>query len=225
MRPFHESFFDWFIKKQFIRVICLWIRYHRVIKKTLACSLLWWNLDSQLLSQCLLFFAIVTILVYLFFYLVEFISPFASRLFGSKSCNKQAPVPTMESMNNSTIISNPHATSIQQNGSVNTPSVASGGSGPVYSDCLTVPSGGHGEQTLSSMTYSPGSAFSPWGGKDGLGSNHISSDSIDVSFGKEDLCLNRTNSARNVLSDRWETDCSTMLTSCQQKLFFQLFVT
>ncbi len=182
------------------------------------------NLYFQLLSQCLLFFAIATILV-LFFNLVEFLSPFISRLFGSKSCNKQAPVTTMENMNNSTIISNPRATSIQQNGSVNTPSVASGGSGPVYSDCLTVPSGGHREQTLSSMTSSPGSAFFPWAGRDELGSNNISSDSIDVSFGKEDLCLNRTNSARNGLLDRWETDYSAMLTSCQQKLFFQLFVT
>ncbi|KAL0155677.1 hypothetical protein M9458_049940, partial [Cirrhinus mrigala] len=116
-----------------------------------------------------------------------------------KSCNKQAPVTTMENMKNSTIISNPHATSIQQNGSLNTPSVTSGGSGPVYSDSL--PSGGHGEQTLSSMTSSPGSAFSPWGGRDGLGSNHTNSDSIDVSLGKEDLCLNRTNSARTGLSD------------------------
>uniref|UniRef100_A0A671MDP8 Neuron navigator 2-like n=1 Tax=Sinocyclocheilus anshuiensis TaxID=1608454 RepID=A0A671MDP8_9TELE len=131
----------------------------------------------------------------------EMSSPTLRRLFGSKSCNKQAPVTTMENMKNSTIISNPHATSIQQNGSVNTPSVASGGSGPVYNDSLTVPSGGHGEQTLSSMTSSPGSAFSPWGGRDRSGSNHISSDSIDVSLGKEDLCLNRTNSARNGLSD------------------------
>ncbi|XP_058622598.1 neuron navigator 2 isoform X2 [Onychostoma macrolepis] len=131
----------------------------------------------------------------------EMSSPTLRRLFGSKSCNKQAPVTTMENMKNSTIISNPHATSIQQNGSVNTPSVASGGSGPVYSDSLTMPSGGHGEQTLSSMTSSPGSAFSPWGGRDG--SNHISSDSIDVSLGKEDLCLNRTNSTRNGLSDRY----------------------
>uniref|UniRef100_A0A672PGF1 Neuron navigator 2 n=1 Tax=Sinocyclocheilus grahami TaxID=75366 RepID=A0A672PGF1_SINGR len=131
----------------------------------------------------------------------EMSSPTLRRLFGSKSCNKQAPVTTMENMKNSTIISNSHATSIQQNGSVNTPSVASGGSGPVYNDSLTVPSGGHGEQTLSSMTSSPGSAFSPWGGRDRSGSNHISSDSIDVSLGKEDLCLNRTNSARNGLSD------------------------
>ncbi|XP_042609492.1 neuron navigator 2-like isoform X2 [Cyprinus carpio] len=131
----------------------------------------------------------------------EMSSPTLRRLFGSKSCNKQASVTTMENMKNSTIISNPHAMSIQQNGSVNTPSVASGGSGPVNSDSLTVPSGGHGEQTLSSMTSSPASAFSPWGGRDGSGSNHISSDSIDVSLGKEDLCLNRTNSARNGLSD------------------------
>uniref|UniRef100_A0A673IR15 Neuron navigator 2b n=1 Tax=Sinocyclocheilus rhinocerous TaxID=307959 RepID=A0A673IR15_9TELE len=130
----------------------------------------------------------------------EMSSPTLRRLFGSKSCNKQAPVTTMENMKNSTIISNPHATSIQQNGSVNTPSVASGGSGPVYNDSLTVPSGGHGEQTLSSMTSSPGSAFSPWGGRDRSGSNHISSDSIDVSLGKEDLCLNRTNSAHLVVA-------------------------
>uniref|UniRef100_A0A9J8CW90 Neuron navigator 2b n=1 Tax=Cyprinus carpio carpio TaxID=630221 RepID=A0A9J8CW90_CYPCA len=128
----------------------------------------------------------------------EMSSPTLRRLFGSKSCNKQASVTTMENMKNSTIISNPHAMSIQQNGSVNTPSVASGGSGPINSDSLTVPSGGHGEQTLSSMTSSPASAFSPWGGRDGSGSNHISSDSIDVSLGKEDLCLNRTNSAHLV---------------------------
>uniref|UniRef100_A0A8C2Q6I8 Neuron navigator 2b n=1 Tax=Cyprinus carpio TaxID=7962 RepID=A0A8C2Q6I8_CYPCA len=131
----------------------------------------------------------------------EMSSPTLRRLFGSKSCNKPSSVTTMENMKNSTIISNPHAMSIQQNGSVNTPSVASGGSGPVNSDSLTVPSGGHGEQTLSSMTSSPASAFSPWGGRDGSGSNHISSDSIDVSLGKEDLCLNRTN----------KTDCSTIL--------------
>ncbi|RXN22013.1 neuron navigator 2-like isoform X2 [Labeo rohita] len=128
----------------------------------------------------------------------EMSSPTLRRLFGSKSCNKQAPVTTMENMKNSTIISNPHATSIQQNGSLNTPSATSG---QVYSDSL--PSGGHGEQTLSSLTSSPGSAFSPWGGRDGLGSNHTNSDSIDVSLGKEDLCLNRTNSARTGLSDRY----------------------
>ncbi|XP_059392723.1 neuron navigator 2 isoform X4 [Carassius carassius] len=125
----------------------------------------------------------------------EMSSPTLRRLFGSKSCNMQAPVTTMENMKNSTIISNPHATSIQQNGSVNTPCVASGGSG------LTVPSGGHGEQTLCSMTSSPASAFSPWGARDGSGSNHITSDSIDASLGKEDLCLNRTNSTQNGLSD------------------------
>ncbi|XP_073687467.1 neuron navigator 2 [Garra rufa] len=129
----------------------------------------------------------------------EMPSPTLRRLFGSKSCNKQAPLTTIENMKNSTIISNPHATSIQQNGSLNTPSVTSGGSGPVYGDSL--PSGGHGEQTLSSMTSSPGSAFSPWGGRDGLGSNQTNSHSIDVSLGKEDLCLNRTNSARTGLTD------------------------
>uniref|UniRef100_A0A672QT38 Neuron navigator 2 n=1 Tax=Sinocyclocheilus grahami TaxID=75366 RepID=A0A672QT38_SINGR len=130
----------------------------------------------------------------------EMSSPTLRRLFGSKSCIKQAPV-TMENMKNSTVISNPHATSIQQNGSLNTPSVASGGSDPVYGDKLTLPSGGHGEQTISSMASSPGSAFSPWGGRDGLGSNHTSIDSIDVSLGREPLCLNRTNSARTGLSD------------------------
>ncbi|XP_043084308.1 neuron navigator 2 isoform X1 [Puntigrus tetrazona] len=132
----------------------------------------------------------------------EMSSPTLRRIFGSKSCNKQAPVTTVENMKNSTIISNPHATSIQHNGSVNTPSVSSGGSdGPVYSESLTLPSGGHGEQTLSSMTSNPGSAFSPWGGRDGLNSSHIASDSNDVSLGKGDLCLNRTNSARTGLSD------------------------
>ncbi|KAG1938164.1 neuron navigator [Pimephales promelas] len=136
----------------------------------------------------------------------EMSSPTLRRLFGSKSSNKQAPVTTMENMKNSTIISNPHTKSIQQNGCLETPSVTSGGSGPVYSDNLTVPSGGHGEQTLSSVASSTGSAFFPWGGRDGLGfpcqsSNHTSSDSINVSLGKEGLCLNRTNSARTGLSD------------------------
>ncbi|KAK7121632.1 hypothetical protein R3I93_022648 [Phoxinus phoxinus] len=135
-------------------------------------------------------------------------SPTLRRLFGSKSCNKQVPVITMENMKNSTIISNPHAKSIQQNGCRETPSVTSGGSGPVYSDNQTVPSGGHGEQTLSSVASSPGSAFFPWGGRDGLGfpcqsSNHTNSDSMNVSLGKEGLCLNRTNSARTGLSDRY----------------------
>ncbi|XDV53093.1 hypothetical protein PO909_021680 [Leuciscus waleckii] len=138
----------------------------------------------------------------------EMSSPTLRRLFGSKSCNKQAPVTTMENMKNSTIISNPHAKSTQQNGCLETPSVTSGGSGPGYSDNLTVPSGGHGEQTLSSVASSPGSAFFPWGGRDGLGfpcqsSNHTSIDSINVSLGKEGLCLNRTNSARTGLSDRY----------------------
>lgn len=139
-----------------------------------------------------------------FWFIVKSLSPFATRLFGSKSCNKQAPVTTMENMKNSTIISNPHATSIQQNGSLEMPSVASGGSGPVYSDNLTVPSGGHGEQTLSSVASTPGSAFSPWGGHGFLSqsSNQTNSDSIGVSLGKEDLCLNRTNSARTGLSER-----------------------
>uniref|UniRef100_A0A9J7ZDJ0 Neuron navigator 2b n=1 Tax=Cyprinus carpio carpio TaxID=630221 RepID=A0A9J7ZDJ0_CYPCA len=133
----------------------------------------------------------------------EMSSPTLRRPFGSKSCNKQALFTTMENMKNSTVISNPHVTSIQQNGSLTIPSVASGGSDPVYGDNLMVPSGGHGEQTLSSITSSPGSAFSPWGGRDGLGFNHSSIDSIDVSLGKEDLCLNRTNSPRTGLSDRY----------------------
>uniref|UniRef100_A0A9J7ZC24 Neuron navigator 2b n=1 Tax=Cyprinus carpio carpio TaxID=630221 RepID=A0A9J7ZC24_CYPCA len=136
----------------------------------------------------------------------EMSSPTLRRPFGSKSCNKQALFTTMENMKNSTVISNPHVTSIQQNGSLTIPSVASGGSDPVYGDNLMVPSGGHGEQTLSSITSSPGSAFSPWGGRDGLGFNHSSIDSIDVSLGKEDLCLNRTNSPRTGLSDR-APDC------------------
>lgn len=107
-------------------------------------------------------------------------------------------------MKNSTVISNPHATSIQQNVSLDSKSVTSGLD---YGENVTVPSGGHGEQTLSSVISSPGSAFSPWGGKGGLdypsqSSNHTSSDSIDVCLGKEDLCLNRVNSARTGLSDR-----------------------
>ncbi|XP_026094648.1 LOW QUALITY PROTEIN: neuron navigator 2-like [Carassius auratus] len=133
----------------------------------------------------------------------EMSSPTFHRLFGNKSCNKQAPVTTMENLKSSTIISNPHATSIQQNYSLTMPSVASGGSDPFYGDNLMVHSGCHGEQTLSSMTSSPGSAFSSWGGRDGLDSNHTSTDYIDVTLGKEDLCLNRTNSVRTGLSDRY----------------------
>uniref|UniRef100_A0A9J7X8V7 Neuron navigator 2b n=1 Tax=Cyprinus carpio carpio TaxID=630221 RepID=A0A9J7X8V7_CYPCA len=129
----------------------------------------------------------------------------AGRQAGGKYSEMSSPTlplfTTMENMKNSTVISNPHVTSIQQNGSLTIPSVASGGSDPVYGDNLMVPSGGHGEQTLSSITSSPGSAFSPWGGRDGLGFNHSSIDSIDVSLGKEDLCLNRTNSPRTGLSD------------------------
>ncbi|XP_051548622.1 neuron navigator 2-like isoform X1 [Myxocyprinus asiaticus] len=138
----------------------------------------------------------------------EMSSPTLHRLFGGKSGSKQGPVTTMENMKNSTIISNPHATSVQQTGVLDTPSVTSGGSSPLYGDSLTVPVG-NGEQALSSVASSPGSAFSSWGGRNGVdypsqSSIHTSSDSINVCLGKEDTlsaCVNRTNSARIGLSD------------------------
>nr|XP_055048989.1 neuron navigator 2 isoform X2 [Misgurnus anguillicaudatus] len=139
----------------------------------------------------------------------EMSSPTLRRLFGSKSANKQVPVTTMENMKNSTIISNPHATSIQQaSGDPNTPSVTNGGSSQPYGDGMTVVSRGSGEQGLTSVVASPGSAFSSWGGRDGVrylsqSSNRTSSDSMDVSLGKEDLCLNSAGSARTGPTERY----------------------
>ncbi|XP_057185470.1 neuron navigator 2 isoform X3 [Triplophysa rosa] len=139
----------------------------------------------------------------------EMSSPTLRRLFGGKSGNKQVPVTTVENMKNSTVISNPHATSLQQgNGDLDTQSVSNGSSSSLYSDSLTVTSRGSGEQGLSSVGTSPGSAFSSWGGRDGVSClsqspKHTYSDSTDVSMGKEDFCLNRTSSARTGLSDRY----------------------
>lgn len=130
------------------------------------------------------------------------------RLFGGKSGNKQVPVTTVENMKNSTVISNPHATAIQQgNGDADCQSVSNESSSSLYSDSLTVTSRGSGEQGLSSVGTSPGSAFSSWGGRDGVSClsqspKHTNMDSMDVSMGREDLCLNRTSSARTGLSDR-----------------------
>ncbi|XP_051545979.1 neuron navigator 2-like [Myxocyprinus asiaticus] len=139
----------------------------------------------------------------------EMSSPTLHRLFGGKSGSKQGPVTTMDKMKNSSIISNPHATSIQQSGALGTPSVTSEGTSPLYSDSLTLPSGDNVEQALTSVASRPGSAFSPWVGRDGVGhlsqsSIHTSSDSIDVSLGKEDThsaCVNRANGTRTGFSD------------------------
>ncbi|XP_051975880.1 neuron navigator 2 [Xyrauchen texanus] len=139
----------------------------------------------------------------------EMSSPTLHRLFGGKSGSKQGPVTTMENMKNSTIISNPHANSIQLSGALGTPSVNSECTSPLYGDSLTLPSGDNGEQALTSVASKPGSAFLPWVGRDGVGylsqsSIHTSSDSTEVSQGTEDThsaCVNRANGTRTGFSD------------------------
>ncbi|KAL7885387.1 hypothetical protein AOLI_G00056820 [Acnodon oligacanthus] len=122
-------------------------------------------------------------------------SPTLRRLFGGKPGNKQAPVTTSENMKNSTIISNPHAASVQQSSAVGSSAAISGGSGGLLR-------GENLDQSL--VASSPGSAFSTWGGRDS--SCCTSSESIDVSMGKEEApssCLSRTGSIRTGLSDRY----------------------
>uniref|UniRef100_A0AAR2LCQ9 Calponin-homology (CH) domain-containing protein n=1 Tax=Pygocentrus nattereri TaxID=42514 RepID=A0AAR2LCQ9_PYGNA len=115
-------------------------------------------------------------------------SPTLRRLFGGKPGTKQAPVTTSENMKNSTIISNPHAASVQQGSAIGSSAAISGGSsGLLRGDNL--------DQSL--VASSPGPAFSTWGGRD-------SSESIDVSTGKDEVpssCLSRTGSIRTGLSD------------------------
>uniref|UniRef100_A0AAR2LLB5 AAA+ ATPase domain-containing protein n=1 Tax=Pygocentrus nattereri TaxID=42514 RepID=A0AAR2LLB5_PYGNA len=117
-------------------------------------------------------------------------SPTLRRLFGGKPGTKQAPVTTSENMKNSTIISNPHAASVQQGSAIGSSAAISGGSsGLLRGDNL--------DQSL--VASSPGPAFSTWGGRD-------SSESIDVSTGKDEVpssCLSRTGSIRTGLSDRY----------------------
>ncbi|TRY75972.1 hypothetical protein DNTS_010880, partial [Danionella cerebrum] len=120
----------------------------------------------------------------------EMSSPTLHRLFGTKSCNKQVPITTMENMKNSTIISNPHAASSQQN-----VSVFNGNNGPLYQ---TMPPGGHGELNLSTVGGITGSTFST---REGL--SQTSNHSVDVCLGKEDSRLNQVNSTRSALPERY----------------------
>uniref|UniRef100_A0A8B9KM87 Neuron navigator 2b n=1 Tax=Astyanax mexicanus TaxID=7994 RepID=A0A8B9KM87_ASTMX len=107
-------------------------------------------------------------------------SPTLRRIFGGKPGTKQAPVTTSENMKNSTIISNPHAAPSKQGGSTATaPNNIS-----LCGETL--------DQSLSSLTSNPGSAFSAWGGRDS--SCCTSTDSIDVSMSKDESlssCLSR----------------------------------
>ncbi|XP_036423987.1 neuron navigator 2 [Colossoma macropomum] len=124
-------------------------------------------------------------------------SPTLRRLFGGKPGTKQAPVTTSENMKNSTIISNPHAASVQQGSTIGSSAAVSGGSSGLLR-------GENLDQSLSSLASSPGSAFSTWGGRDS--SCCTSSESVDVSMGKEEVpssCLSRTGSIRTGLSERY----------------------
>ncbi|XP_066506069.1 neuron navigator 2 [Hoplias malabaricus] len=123
-------------------------------------------------------------------------SPTLRRLFGGKPGCKQALLTTSENMKNSTIISNPHAASVQQSGAVET----SGGS----SILLCGENLDQSLSSLSSLASSPGSAFSTWGGRDG--SCCPSTDSVDISVCREEAlssCLSRTGSIRTGFSDRY----------------------
>uniref|UniRef100_W5L0I1 Neuron navigator 2 n=1 Tax=Astyanax mexicanus TaxID=7994 RepID=W5L0I1_ASTMX len=117
-------------------------------------------------------------------------SPTLRRIFGGKPGTKQAPVTTSENMKNSTIISNPHAAPSKQGGSTATaPNNIS-----LCGETL--------DQSLSSLTSNPGSAFSAWGGRDS--SCCTSTDSIDVSMSKDESlssCLSRAGSIRTGLSE------------------------
>uniref|UniRef100_A0A8B9KK44 Neuron navigator 2b n=1 Tax=Astyanax mexicanus TaxID=7994 RepID=A0A8B9KK44_ASTMX len=119
-------------------------------------------------------------------------SPTLRRIFGGKPGTKQAPVTTSENMKNSTIISNPHAAPSKQGGSTATaPNNIS-----LCGETL--------DQSLSSLTSNPGSAFSAWGGRDS--SCCTSTDSIDVSMSKDESlssCLSRAGSIRTGLSERY----------------------
>uniref|UniRef100_A0A4W4HJK2 AAA+ ATPase domain-containing protein n=1 Tax=Electrophorus electricus TaxID=8005 RepID=A0A4W4HJK2_ELEEL len=124
----------------------------------------------------------------------EVSSPTLRRLFGGKA-PKQPPVTTAESLKNSVVISNPHATLGHHTlpaGSLDSPSAGgpgSGGSSPLY--------GGRGAGPVGSeQASSPGSVYSTgtgtWGttassssapGYPSVSSMHTSSESIDMSLG------------------------------------------
>ncbi|XP_046890284.1 neuron navigator 2 isoform X2 [Hypomesus transpacificus] len=130
-------------------------------------------------------------------------SPTLRRLFGGGvKPGKQAPVTTMENMKNSTVISNPHTSSVQQGGALESPSASASSSSPLYG--VGGGAGGRGglEPTLSPLASSPGSALSTpsqshslaWspaspspslgypGGYPSLGSLATSTESMDVSL-------------------------------------------
>ncbi|XP_072581506.1 neuron navigator 2 isoform X4 [Vulpes vulpes] len=123
-------------------------------------------------------------------------SPTLRRLFGGKP-NKQVPIATAESMKNSVVISNPHATSTQQ-GNLESPSgsgvLSSGSSSPLYSKNVEMnqsplassPSSAHSGPS-NSLTWGTNASSSSAVSKDGLGfqsvsSLHTSCESIDISL-------------------------------------------
>ncbi|XP_058636578.1 neuron navigator 2 isoform X5 [Onychostoma macrolepis] len=149
----------------------------------------------------------------------EVSSPTLRRLFGGKAA-KQAPVTSAESMKNSVVISNPHATlghTQSSGGPLDSPSTipGSGGSSPLY--------GGRGASIGGSeQASSPGSVYSTgtgtWGttissssalGYPSVSSMHTSSESIDMSVGsghhRDDVhpVLMRTGSAKTGMSERY----------------------
>ncbi|XP_016415827.1 LOW QUALITY PROTEIN: neuron navigator 2-like [Sinocyclocheilus rhinocerous] len=145
-----------------------------------------------------------------------YLSP-SRKLFGGKAA-KQAPVTSAESMKNSVVISNPHATlghTQSSGGPLDSPSTiaGSGGSSPLY--------GGRGASIGGSeQASSPGSVYSTctgtWGttissssalGYPSVSSMHTSSESIDMSVGsghhRDDVhpVLMRTGSAKTGMSE------------------------
>ncbi|XP_060118190.1 neuron navigator 2 isoform X2 [Heteronotia binoei] len=123
-------------------------------------------------------------------------SPTLRRLFGGKP-SKQAPITTAESMKNSVVISNPHATMNQQ-GNPDSPSgsgiLSSGSSSPLYSKntdmnqspLASSPSSAHSAPS-NSLTWGTNASSSSAISKDGIGyqsvsSLHTSCESIDISL-------------------------------------------
>ncbi|XP_044922073.1 neuron navigator 2 isoform X12 [Mustela putorius furo] len=123
-------------------------------------------------------------------------SPTLRRLFGGKP-TKQVPIATADTMKNSVVISNPHATSAQQ-GNLESPSgsgvLSSGSSSPLYSKNLDInqsplassPSSAHSGPS-NSLTWGTNASSSSALSKDGLGfqsvsSLHTSCESIDISL-------------------------------------------
>ncbi|XP_029438903.1 neuron navigator 2 isoform X2 [Rhinatrema bivittatum] len=124
-------------------------------------------------------------------------SPTLRRLFGGKP-NKQVPVTTAESMKNSVVISNPHATMNQQSYPDCSPSssmLSSGGSSPLYSKSADLshsplassPSSAHSAPS-NSLTWGTNQSSSSAVSKEGLSyqsvssSLHTSCESIDISL-------------------------------------------